>query len=86
MNWTSALFCTTTVVATVALTWFLFPFAALSHEELAAAKTPVDAEYLDDIDLGDFGTVPVFDLVLHYIDNPPPESESESSKVRFQGC
>jgi len=86
MNWTSALFCAATVVVTIVVSKAVFPYAALSHEEIAAAKTPVDAELLDDVDLGDFGTVPVFDLVLHYIDNPPLESESEETKVRFQGC
>lgn len=86
MNWTNIVFCIAAIAATVAVSWAAFPYAALSQEELDIALTPVDAEMADSVDLGDFGEVPVFDMVLHYIDNPPLESEEDNQKVRFQGC
>lgn len=86
MNISSILFCAITAVCAFAVSWFIFPYAALSHDELTAAKTPVEAELLDDVAVPDFGEVPVFDMVLHYIDNPPLESEADAGKVRFQGC
>ena len=40
------------------------------------------------VDLGDFGTVSVLDLVSYYMENPPaPETPgTKKKKVRFQGC
>ncbi|MBX2886601.1 MAG: hypothetical protein KTR32_42020 [Granulosicoccus sp.] len=86
MNTLSVFFCSLTLVATVAVTWLAFPYAAMSEDELSAATTPVDAELLGEVNLADFGEVSVFDMVLHYIDNPPLESDEELPKVRFQGC
>jgi hypothetical protein len=86
MNLTSWIFCGVTLVATLLLIGALFPYVAMSEDELAYTKTPIDAELMDDVNVQDFGEVPVLDMVLHYIDNPPLESEQAETKVRFQGC
>ena len=83
---TGIVFCSITLAATVVVCWFLFPLAAMSEQELAATRTPMDAELYENVTLPDFGETSVFDMVLHYIDNPPAETESAESKVRFQGC
>jgi hypothetical protein len=44
------------------------------------------AEMFDDVDLGDFGMVPVLDMMQHYIDSPPVDTGEAEQKVRFQGC
>lgn len=82
----SILFCSITLVLTLALCWAVFPVAALSRAELEATKTPTEAELVDDVEIEGFGSIPVFDMVLHYIDNPPLESDDDEPQVRFQGC
>jgi len=79
-------FCALTLCATVGLCWVLFPYAAMSRESVEAAQSPTDAELFSDVDVKDFGQVPVLDMVLHYIDNPPVESSEPAAAVRFQGC
>jgi len=66
----------------------LFPFAAKSKAEIEYYTTPQSPEILDDVNLGEFGEVPVLDLVEYYIENPPaPDTTSGSDKkTRFQGC
>ncbi len=86
MNLTGILFCSITLIISFFSVKALFPLAAMTPEETAAITTPVDAELIDDISLPDFGDVSVMDMVLHYIDNPPEESATEASKVKFQGC
>jgi hypothetical protein len=40
------------------------------------------------VDLGDFGTVSVLELVSYYMENPPALETpgTRKKKVRFQGC
>lgn len=83
---TGIIFCSITLVATVAACWALFPVAAMSEQELVATRTPMEAELYENVTLPNFGETSVFDMVLHYIDNPPAESESQETEVRFQGC
>ena len=82
----SLIFCSVTLAATLLLCWALFPLAALSRDELAASSTPTDAELFEDVSVEGFGDIPVFDMVLHYIDNPPAETSGGETEVRFQGC
>jgi len=88
MNISSLIFCVAAVLGSIAVSVAAFPLAALSPSELTASKTPVEADELGAVDLGDFGTVSVLDLVFHYMENPPAAEAtgSKMKKVRFQGC
>ena len=79
-------FCTVSLALIVGLMWILFPYTARSAQEVAESNTPMGAEMFDDIDLGDFGMVPVLDMMQHYIDSPPLDTGEPETKVRFQGC
>lgn len=83
---TNLLFCAVSLAAVIGLMWLIFPFTARSSQEVTASKTPLGAEMFDDIDLGDFGMVPVLDMMQHFIDNPPVDTGEPTKKVRFQGC
>lgn len=78
------MFCIASLAMVAGLAWLLFPYAALSKEEVRLAITPQDSEMFEDVDMGDFGSVPVFEMMQHYIDSPP--AEADGKKVRFQGC
>lgn len=80
------LFCTVSLALIFGLMWLLFPFTARSAHDVAEAKKPIGAEMFDDVDLGEFGMVPVLDMMQHYIDNPPIDTGEPEKKVRFQGC
>jgi hypothetical protein len=88
MNRSSLIFCVAAVLGSIVVSAAAFPLAALSTAELALSKTPVEADELGAVDLGDFGTVSVLDLVSYYMENPPaPETPgTKKKKVRFQGC
>lgn len=87
MNLSAIVFCVLCLLATFGFAKAMFPLAAMSPEQIEAAKTPTDAETMNDVTVTDFGEVPVLDMVLHYIDNPPDTpAEAASGKVRFQGC
>ena len=88
MNRSSLIFCVAAVLGSIAVSAAVFPLAALSLAELAQSKTPVEADEMGAVDLGDFGTVSVLDLVGYYMENPPaPEAPgTRKKKVRFQGC
>jgi len=80
-------FCIFSLAAVLALSWFAFPHAAMSKDQLAQLQEPQDPELFEDVELEDFGAVPVMDMMLHYIDNPPVAPEGGApAKVRFQGC
>jgi len=66
----------------------MFSLAAKPQSDIAFASTPQSAELFDDVDLGDFGIVPVLDLVQYYIENPPVNDNTSGTekKTRFQGC
>lgn len=85
---TSLTFCIGALLASAALAAILYPFAALPPDKLAFARSVQPAERLGDVDLGDFGRVPVLDLVGYYIENPPapPAAGGAARPVRFGGC
>ena len=80
------LFCVASLAAVTAVTWLAYPYAARSSQQVSDSVTPQGAEMFEDVDLGDFGLVPVLDMMQHYIDSPPLEADSGESEVRFQGC
>lgn len=65
-----------------------FPYVALSKAQVAAANSVVSAEQLGVMDLGEFGEVPVSDLVSYYLENPPEPAAAGAApkKIRFEGC
>ncbi len=88
MDRASAIFCVTVLAGALLIAALAFPYAAVSREEVARAKTPRPAEEMGEIDLGAFGRVGVLDLMTYYMENPPAETgggEAEKA-VRFQGC
>jgi hypothetical protein len=65
-----------------------YPHAAISETRLQASRQVVPAEDMGEVNLGEFGAVPVLDLVEYYMENPPPKAAAgvPVRKVRFQGC
>ena len=84
----SLVFCVSALAVCLGVAWLAFPHAAVSREEIAAVRDGREAYDFEDVDLGDFGMVPVLDLVDYYITNPPPEitTSEAAAPVRFQGC
>lgn len=82
----SLIFCTASLIMVVMASWLIYPWAARSSQDLQYTSTPQGAEMFDDVDLGDFGSVSVLDMMQHYIEDPPPEPAGGAKKVRFQGC
>lgn len=83
------IFCALSLVLAAAVIVVAFPHSALSPKELAASKTPANAEDLPALDLGSFGVVSAADLVKYFIENPPvarPAEQGPDRKIRFQGC
>ena len=88
MDRSSIIFCIGSVLFCLGVAIFTFPAASVSRETLAAADTPMDAEKMKDIDLGDFGKISVLEMLDYYLENPPAKTtvESEDKETRFQGC
>lgn len=90
MDRASLIFCIFSVIAAVAISIAGYGLAALSDDELAAAKTPQAAEDMGMVDIGDgFGEMAVSDLMDFYIENPPVKANAASSEPparRFGGC
>ncbi len=88
MNRACLIFCITSLLVSLGLMVALYPLSAIPLERLSAARTPVPAEKLPDLDLGEFGTVSVSELVGYYIENPPTGAalEALTQKSHFQGC
>ena len=88
MDKQSLIFCGGMLGLCLAIAAIAFPFAALSTNQVAAAKTPVAPAQLGEMDLGSFGKVSVSDMMSYYIENPPePETAGGAvKKVRFEGC
>lgn len=82
----SLIFCAVSFALVIGLMWILFPHMARSTQEVQASNTAMGAELFDDVDLADFGQVPVLDMMQFYIESPPVDSGKASTKVRFQGC
>lgn len=83
---TNLIFCAASLALTIGAMWALFPYTARSSQEVQESSTPMGAEMFDDVDLGEFGQIPVLDMMQHYIDNPPEDTGEPEKKVRFQGC
>jgi len=81
---TSLLFCVLSLAVVAGVSWLAFPYAARSSQEVQDSQTPLGAEMFDDVEVGEFGTIPVLDMMQHYMDDPPVDSGEK--KVRFQGC
>ena len=88
MDRSSLLFCAVSLVATVLVAVLFFPMASLTRDELAASRQATPAEEMGSIELGDFGSVTVLELVDYYMQNPPvaASGDAPARKVRFQGC
>jgi len=91
MDRSSVIFCALAVVAAVALSVFGYQVAALSDDEVAAAKTPVAAEEMGVVDIGDgYGEMAVSELMDFYIQNPPVKAtgaaQAAEPERRFGGC
>ncbi len=88
MKLSHGLFCIASLVCMYLVALLMFPMAAKSKSDVEFAATPQSAELFEDMDLGEFGQVPVLDLVQYYIENPPVTEAAGGTekKTRFQGC
>lgn len=86
MDRSSVIFCVMSLVVSLGLAAVAYPLAAVPTAQAAFAMTAQPAEEMDDIDLGEFGTVSVLELVGYYIENPPAPVAGGGHKKRFQGC
>jgi len=85
----SIIFCTLSLVITLGIAAFIYPYAVLPKEKLITNSESVEAEEIPDIDLGDFGIISVTEMLDYYIENPPVISdtgEKKVRKIRIQGC
>ncbi|MDP2135295.1 MAG: hypothetical protein Q8J99_16965 [Sulfuritalea sp.] len=89
LNRTGVIFCSVSLVLTVAVCAAGFSLAALPREAVAASKTPAPPETLPDLELPGFGKVSVIALMGYYIDNPPAPVAAGGAPPavkRFGGC
>ncbi len=89
MDRISIIFCTLSLVITLGIAAFIYPYAVLPKEKLITNSESVEAEEIPDIDLGDFGIISVTEMLDYYIENPPVISdtgEKKVRKIRIQGC
>ena len=88
MDRSSIIFCIGSVLFCLGIAIFTFPAASVSRETLTNANTPMDAEKMQDIDLGDFGKVTVLEMLDYYLENPTTNTtvEPELKETHFQGC
>lgn len=82
----SIIFCVASLAVVAGVSWLVFPYAARSAQDVQHSSTAQGAEMFEDVELADFGAIPVLDMMMHYIDNPPLEPGNGEKKVRFQGC
>ena len=90
MERSSWIFVVTSLVVTFAVFWVAFPFAAMDRDVVARATTPQPAEALGLVDVGGgFGELPVEELMLYYVENPPAAPEAgavAAPEIKFGGC
>ena len=88
MDSSSIIFCFGSVLVCLGIAIFTFPAASVSRQILTKANTPMAAEKMQDIDLGDFGKVTVLEMLDYFLENPPAKTtvESELKETHFQGC
>jgi len=83
------LFCAACLLLSLGAALLLYPYATVTSQALAAARTPQPMENIPDIDLGpDYGVVPVTELVGYYIDHPPAPRAAGAPRQeeQFGGC
>lgn len=88
MDRSSIIFCVSSLVASLAIAWVAFPYAALDRAVVIQAQTPQPPELLDDVDVGKgFGEVPVLELMGYYVENPPVVAAGAAApEIKFGGC
>ena len=90
MDRSSAIFVVSCLVATVAISWVAFPFAAMDREVMERAAVPQPAEALGPVAVGQgFGELPVEELMLYYVETPPAAPEAgavAAPEIKFGGC
>ena len=88
MERSSLIFCGGSIALSLLVAAIAYPYLTLSNAQVNMAKSVVDAEQLEAMDLGDFGIVAVSELVDYYIENPPEPVAAGTVKkrVRFEGC
>lgn len=89
-NWLIIIaFCMFSLGGVIAICAMLLPFTTLSADELRQSTEAAEMETYDTFDLGeDFGELTIFDLIGHYLDNPPAKSSEAVAvkKKHFGGC
>ncbi|MCB1759621.1 MAG: hypothetical protein KDI68_07535 [Gammaproteobacteria bacterium] len=89
MDRASLLFCALSLAVSLLIAVICLPLASLSTAELQASQALTPAEEMGELDLGDFGSVSVLELVDYYLENPPAPPAAGAAAVRavrFQGC
>ena len=88
MDRSSMIFCGASLVLCLVISILFVPAASISTERLERSRVAAPAYEMEDVDMGEFGLVPVQELVDYYIENPPSKGAGEvaASKARFQGC
>lgn len=88
MNRSSVIFCVLSLLASGAICAVGYSLAAMPRAAVSAARTPMPAERMGEIDLGrDFGRVSVLDLVSYYVEHPPASAAAGAPRPRrFGGC
>lgn len=83
-------FCLFSLGGIIGICALLLPYATLSADDLKRSTEAADMETYDTFDLGeDFGELTIFDLIGHYLDNPPAEQTNDTvvkKKKHFGGC
>jgi hypothetical protein len=86
----SAIFLAGSLVVTILVCWVAFPFAAMDRDVIERAAAPQPAELLGMVDVGQgFGELPVEELMLYYVENPPAAPEPgavAAPEIKFGGC
>ena len=90
MERSSWVFLVGSLVATVLVSWIAFPFAAMDRDVVERALVPQPAEALGTVDVGGgFGELPVEELMLYYVENPPAAPQAgavAAPEIKFGGC
>jgi len=90
MERSSWIFVVGSLVATLVVAWVAFPFAAMDPETVARAEAPQPAEMMGMVEVGQgFGELPVEELMLYYVENPPAPPEAgavAAPEIKFGGC
>ena len=82
-------FCVFSLTVTLAISFYLYPLAAMPKEAALKARQPAEMDEFDLIDLGeDYGQLTIYDLIGFYMDNPPATAAGDSTpkKKHFGGC